>query len=325
MEDTAIEVEEDLTLPEDDDIIPGGIGFVPDEKKVEPPKPKTQGGAPKKEAPPIPKVLKAKINGKEEDVTEEKIRQYLKLDPDEIFDDKRHVKFYQQQRDLDLRYNDVGRTKNELEQIRQALASPQGFEQFLREAGVDPDEFAFQRMQQREALQQMSPEQQIMLQRQQELAQREEAIQRYEQHQQQIRHQEEVTHHYNNYVGSMAKELAKGGIPQDPTLLAMAADHIEAQMQRGRKDISFQEAAKYTMDKFQNSSRNIMTKMEGEKLIEFLGKDIIRKIRETLVKQPKGLQQQGKVGQIPISNTVNQKPAMSREQYLADVQRRMKE
>jgi len=287
--------------------------------------PKKEKPAPKEQTQEEAKY-KVVFKGKEFEEPESKIRKYIGLAPEDVFDPKAHINTYQRARLYEDKLNEVERMRiDHQKEVDEMKADFGGW--LKNKAGVDPMAWAYQVMQQQEQMAQMSPEERQWAEYQSQLQAREQYVAQKEQEYQQQAYQAQVSDIYQGHVKGMTKAIQSMGYPMDETFLAMAADHIEAQMQKGRRNISYEEAAEWTLNKFKTSSRSVIGKLKGEALLKFLGDDVVREVRQTILTQPNGRTQTAGPGKIGIEykqqNTNPQQ--MSKAEYKKYLEQRMQE
>jgi hypothetical protein len=270
--------------------------------------------------------LKAKFKGKEVEVTESQVRKYLGLAPEDMFDEKAHISAYQMKRLYEDSMNTVANERRALE--AEINAAKTNFAQYLQErAGVDPYEFAYNLLSQQQQLAELDPRERAIYEREQQIAAYEQQIQQQQEQQRQIAYQREVEGIYNKHTQGMARAIERMGFPMDETMLAMAADHIEAQVAKGRKDINYEEAAEWTMNKFKFATKSVVSKLKGDALINFLGDDVVREIRQTLLQKPNGQAKpinHGQISGVKYDNNTKSPASMSRDEYEQYLANRMK-
>lgn len=312
-----------------------GGGIEPDFQKESRPQPSRETknaadtGAEKELTAAEEKKLIAKFKGKELEVTENQVRKYLGLAPEDPFDEKAHISAFQMKRLYEDSMNTVA---NERRALQQELEAARGnFAQYLQEkAGVDPYEWAYNLLAQQQQLEQLDPRERAIYEREQQIAAYEEQIRQQQEHQRREYHKAETQRIYQTHTQGMAKAIDKLGYPMDETMLAMAADHIEAQLKHGRRDVNYEEAAQWTMNKFKLATKSVVSKLKGDDLIRFLGDDVVREIRTTLLQKPNGKPNApmgnvtGKISGVKYDGTTKSPSTMTRDEYEAYLADRMK-
>lgn len=283
-----------------------------------------------------PKSFKLQLNGKkegdirEEEITEDRIRKYLGIPPEEPWPDKPYLeeailKQYKVNRDIEYKRNGLDREKIELANLINKMST--NFGQFMQEdLGMNFDELALHRVQQLQQLQQMSPEQRMALQQQQDIEDRERRIMEYEQRLEQQQMEQQTEYLFQKYKQGVGKAIQNLNFPMDQALLALAADHLEDKV-KNNEPINFEEAARYTINKFKIVSKNIISQFKGDQLLNYLGDDLVREITKALnTKNSRpSTQVQGKVD-------INYKPQspqdvkqMSKDDYEAFIEQRKRQ
>ena len=204
----------------------------------------------------------------------------FKLEPDIEFDErteKAYVDAYLKNRAGDLKFNDIDHKKREIEQFYQKLKTD--MPSLLKEAGVDPTEWALQYLNRQAEEMQMDPREVEYRRMQEERAAWEAQKQaEYEQIQNQ-QFEQETQKHYDLYMNQMAVAMTKANIPQNETwIISRAAEHLMQQKEMGL-DLSFDEAVQFAENDFVKTFQRMARKMDGQKLASLLGDETLRKIR----------------------------------------------
>lgn len=232
------------------------------------------------EKPKEPKKYKKTIFGKPVEFTVDQVRDFFKLEPDIEFDErteKAYVDAYLKNRAGDLKFNDIDHKKREIEQFYQKLKTD--MPSLLKEAGVDPTEWALQYLNRQAEEMQMDPREVEYRRMQEERAAWEAQKQaEYEQIQNQ-QFEQETQKHYDIYMNQMAVAMTKANIPQNETwIISRAAEHLMQQKEMGL-DLSFDEAVQFAENDFVKTFQRMARKMDGQKLASLLGDETLRKIR----------------------------------------------
>lgn len=158
---------------------------------------------------------------------------------------------------------------------------------FLRETGIDPEEFAESTLAEKYRMMQMSPEQRKMLEYEQKVKQYEErdkeAKQNYEKEQVSRVEAQEMSR-LDTEVGDAWKE---SGLPKTKYMAAQIAAHMLSSSKQG-KPLTAKEAAANVKAAFVSNAREVISQLDAEAIQEILGKDVLKKIRDWDVKRVTG-------------------------------------
>lgn len=312
------------------------VEAVPDEMKVTkaPPKPQTpvDKAIEKVESEqPKPAVHKIKLpghnkgQGKEEEVTEDKMRRYLNIGPDEEITTNALIKQYTIARDLEYRKNGVDRERIDFENSLNKMKS--NFGQFMAEdLGIDPVQWAYQLVRQQEQMAQMHPEDRARMEWHQQLAQREEQLRAIEEQRQQAEYEAEVERYYQTHTKGVAKAIKELGFPQDDLMNAIASFHLEAKIKAG-EEVDYPEVAKWTMNKLKHAHAHITSALDGDRLLSYLGDDTVRKVQKALMSKNSKPQptNQGQVGITYKPQTNKDTKTMSKDEYEDYIKNRIRQ
>jgi hypothetical protein len=255
-----------------------------------------------------PKKYKKTIFGKPVEFTLDQVKNFFQLDPDVIFDEKTekaYIDAYLKNRAGDLKFNDIDHKRREIDQFYNKLKSD--MPSLLKEAGIDPTEWALQYLNKQAEEMQMDPRE-VEYRRMQEERQAWEYQKQLEAEtlqQQQL--EAETNKHYEKYMQQMGVALTKAQIPQNETfIISRAAEHLMQQKEMGL-DLSFEEAVQFAEQDFAKTAQRMFRKMEPQKVAQLLGDDVMRKLRGmelqkvTPISQPKSQNLQPQQEQRPMT------------------------
>lgn len=265
------------------------------------------------EKPKEPKKYKKTIFGKPVEFTVDQVRDFFKLEPDIEFDErteKAYVDAYLKNRAGDLKFNDIDHKRREIDQFYQKLKTD--MPSLLKEAGVDPTEWALQYLNRQAEEMQMDPREVEYRRMQEERAAWEAQKQAEMQSIQDQQFEAEVAKHQELYMNQMAVALTKANIPQNETwIISRAAEHLMQQKDMGL-DLSFDEAVQFAESDFMKTFQRMARKMDGTKLASMLGDETLRKLRSIELQKISSPSTQK---QMPVAPQQQQQRPMTRDEF----------
>lgn len=230
--------------------------------------------------PPPPSKYEVKIAGEAREFSAEQVRKALQMRADEEIT-PRDLRALQYQVHSQQRWNEASqREKNAMAQLAMLEQDPV--------AALAP-KFGGDKLKARQALiatlgaqlneEALPPDERERLQRQRELEARSKRLEEIEKREQQSQYDRAVDQQAQQIGSRLAQELTAVGVRPTPKTIADFAAHLMAANQEGRQVTSLAEIAQEVRDEARESARGSLAALEGEALIEYLGEDVVKRVR----------------------------------------------
>lgn len=99
-------------------------------------------------------------------------------------------------------------------------------------------------------------------------------------------HQEKEAKYVQQYTETFTKALEESGLPVDPKTFARMATLQRINLKKGF-DLDASSLAKIVREDFMAEQKHVLGKMDGEKLMEFLGDEVVKKLSKAQIKKLK--------------------------------------
>jgi hypothetical protein len=176
-------------------------------------------------------------------------------------------------------------------------------EYVLREAGIDPDEWAEATLAKKFELMQMSPEQKELMEYKNKLKtyeEKEKAEKEAKEFEEKSRAEAQVSEALDLEIGEAWKEA---GLPKSKKVFADIAFKMLSASRQG-KNLTAKEAAASVKTEFLNSITELVSQMDAEAIQGLLGKEVMKKLRAWDVKRVTG-QSASSEKQSPVAKTAS--------------------
>lgn len=117
------------------------------------------------------------------------------------------------------------------------------------------------------------------LQRQRELEAKAKRLEEIEEREKKSEYDRAVDQQAQQIGARLASELKAVGVTPTPKTIADFAAHLQAARAEGRQVSSLAEIAAEVRDEARNGARGLLSALDGEALIEYLGEDVVKKVR----------------------------------------------
>ncbi len=176
---------------------------------------------------------KVKINGEEFEVPIEEIKRHLGITDWDSKYEKQLIQAFQKSLAGDRAFNDVSKTKKEVEAEKARLkmytelliADPKTI---LQESGVDIRELAFKVLQEEYELEQMNPDQRRAFELEKQFEKEKSDKQQLQEKFQKIQEEQEISYHIENESQQLIDAISKTQLPRDANMLEMATIYMIA-------------------------------------------------------------------------------------------------
>ena len=228
---------------------------------------------------PAPRTFKAKVNGKEVELPEDEVIQS-------------GLTAAQIRRAANEQFQQAQRARQEVEAFRQGLQQ-QGARFLMQQMGPE----AFKRMVIEAATEemkreQMDPAQRALLEERQRREQLEEQVRQSQAQQQQAREEQAAAQYRQQYDKEFGDALTSLNLPKTTETVRRMATLMRSYLQR-QIELTPAQAAQMVREDLASESAGTLGQMEGARLIEFLGADVMKKIRAADIARVKGAKANG--------------------------------
>jgi uncharacterized protein (UPF0147 family) len=222
------------------------------------------------------RMLKAKIDGKE-----------IEIDEDSA------IRAFQKERASEKRFQDAAQMKKQAEgflrMLKESDANPLVLEEIMNDPsiGVNFRKVAEQYLYEKIKFEQLSPDERKKAELKQELAQMEQAKQEQLRLQQEEELNQQTEQWREHYTQEINTALDKSDLPRTQYTIAQMARYILMGQQRGM-ELSADEIIPLVKRDYQNMIMELFSKLPADKLTNFVGEDLLKKLREADLAKVKG-------------------------------------
>lgn len=228
-----------------------------------------------------PRRFKIKADGVESEVDEEEI-----------------VKLAQLGKSSSKRFEEAAKLRGQAENFIRALKENPGQVLLNSRLGIDRsvlEEFATNLLYERIQQEQMTDEQRQIQRQQQELEQYRRQMQEQQESEKEQRETALRQRYQEEYKAKISQALQDSGLPVTDWTFTRMAGYMRQAMEKGMDDITPNDVAKYVAKDWAQAQRDFYTSLDGQKLVEHLGDDVVDKIRKHTVQKYKDTRSQPQV------------------------------